>query len=240
MRLANLIACMLLSLAVGLSAEGLSLTAATSAQALSPVASALSLSPTASATPVLIPSVVTLKTLDLRSHAKDLTYTVVEATAWPSDYHGFILSVGLAQAWVDGAAPLSYRLDLGWQFRGGWVVKTGMDNWYYKAEDFGGTNNYAVNDWVTSLQWVMPLKSALQPSFGLAFESAFGTYQADKALDNGSQPSGSISPMSGISALLGLSYRIDPEWQVDLQGRGLASLTTGHLCSLGLAFDRLF
>jgi len=68
----------------------------------------------------------------------------------PSEFHGPLLGASLSQLWVDGAEPLAYRLELGWEFEGGWSLKSGIDSFFYQAKAVDGKRDYSVTDWVST------------------------------------------------------------------------------------------
>jgi|GEM_PF-5554368 hypothetical protein len=204
---------------------------ASAASALSPSAQALGL--TRSAVPRLVTTT---------AHEEESSFAFLSAPAGtlPSEFHGLILGASLSQLWVDGGQPLGYRLELGWEFEGGWALKSGIESFYYQARAADGKRDYSESDWVSTLLWYLPCKSALQPSLGVTFESVFGSSSLSQANASGSSAQNSTLPMTGLAPVAGLAWRPSPAWLVELQARALGSLTGGHLAAVTLGFARLF
>jgi hypothetical protein len=220
---------LLLTMALGLRA----------AEAITPSA-AVALSASAQALGVTRSAMPRLVTATAHEEESSFAFLFQPAGTLPSEFHGLLLGAGLSQLWVDGAQPLAYRLELGWEFRGGWLLKSGLDSFYYEASAVDGKRDYSVTDWVSTLEWYVPWGQVVQPSVGLAFESAFGTSSLSTPTLSGSSEQSSTLPMTGFSPLLGLAWRPTPDWLVEMQVRVLGSFTGGHLGGITVGFARLF
>jgi len=215
-----------------------------SAQAPSPAAitasAAAALSPSAQAQSLTRSAMPRLVSATAREEDSSFAFLSAPAGTLPSEFHGPLLGASLSQLWVNGAEPLAYRLEAGWEFEGGWAFKSGIDSFYYQAKAADGKRDYSVTDWVSTLMYYFPWKSAVQPSLGLTFESVFGSSSLSTPNASGSSQQSSTLPMTGLAPVAGLAWRPTPAWLVELQGRVLGSFTGGHLAAVTLGFARLF
>jgi hypothetical protein len=224
--------------------DALSLSASAQAQGPAPAAitasAAASLSPSAQAQGLTRSAMPRLVSATAREEDSSFAFLSAPAGTLPSEFYGPLLGASLSQLWVNGAEPLAYRLEAGWEFEGGWSLKSGIDSFYYQAKAVDGKRDYSVTDWVSTLTYYFPWRSVVQPSLGLTFESVFGSSSLSQPNASGSSQQSSTLPMTGLAPVAGLAWRPAPAWLVELQGRVLGSFTGGHLAAVTLGFARLF
>lgn len=155
----------------------------------------------------------------------------------PSQHNGLLLAGGLAQYWVSNGTPLSYRLELGYQFRDVAMLRTGMDTWYYVGDEGNTRWSYAYTSWISTATWFAPLDTPVQPFAELSFEVVTGQRSADQRPD---APIQAAPGFTGLGLGGGVAWRFTPEWLVSAQGRYTFAFVLPNMASAGLTFYRLF
>lgn len=200
-----------------------------------------SLTATAAAAPTAVPTAAVTEAAPVPAtavptpeHTPSATPTpaVVAPAAWAESGLEYRFSVGLLS--VFNGSPLSYTpVELGWRFANGLRLSTGMEIFYYEGIDhddkqpgLGDQNySYSMQNWRSSVLYVVPLPFRVRPLAGLSLELMRGTRQlSTPGLLNA--PTIDAWNAIGSGGILGVEFRGGPSWAASLTGRYTFSFGT--------------
>ncbi len=167
--------------------------------------------------------------------------------AWSES--GIEFCLGATALSVFNGSPLSYTpFELGWRFANGLHLRSGLDIFYYEGADTDaslaqqGVRNYSydMQDWRSTVLYVVPLPGHWRPMAGLSVEAVRGDRKlSDPGLLN--SPKLAAWAFLGTGAVLGAQWRFSPDWALETQARYTFTFNSlGALTALGLNMAYLY
>lgn len=149
----------------------------------------------------------------------------VSPTAW-SD-HGFEYRASLSVLSLSNASPLAYDpLEIGWRFSNGVRVRSGLDLFYYNAQEADPTQagsfvgyTYSMQDWRTTVAYEVPLPFAIHPVVGVSLEFLWGSRLLQQVPLNTPNNTQAAWGGFGPGGVLGLQWRGGAHWALSSLAR---------------------